>query len=139
MKGHSLISLVQLCNAGCVVYIDGDKLSIGFNGQHVMEAIRCPRTGLWLLPLNNQGPIPPDGTAETAAVAANVYHTSTRAEWIQYLHQACFSPNVETWCKAIDNDQFLGWPGLDSKSVRRHLPPSTATAKGHMARNQKNV
>jgi hypothetical protein len=70
---------------------------------------------------------------------ANVHHTSSRAEWIQYLHQACFSPTISSWCKAVNNDQFLSFPGLTAKAVKKYLPPSTATAKGHMARNAKNL
>ena len=64
---------------------------------------------------------------------------STRAKWIQYLHQACFSPTVSTWWKAIDNDQFIGWPGLSSKAVIKYLPESTSTAKGHMARTRQGI
>ena len=139
MKGHSLISLVQLCNAGCQIAITREALIVYYQGQEIMRGLKCNRTGLWLLPLTTKPLQQPISTDAPTNVAANVYQTSSRAEWIQYLHQACFSPNVDTWCKAIDNDQFMGWPGLTSKAVRKYLPPSTATAKGHMARNRKNV
>eukprot|EP00804_Cyclotella_cryptica_P015786 CCRYP_013416-RA/>CCRYP_013416-RA protein AED:0.39 eAED:0.38 QI:0/0/0/1/0/0/2/0/250 len=33
----------------------------------------------------------------------------------------------------------MSFPGLSSAAVKKYLPPSTATAKGHMARNQKNL
>eukprot|EP00804_Cyclotella_cryptica_P015695 CCRYP_018924-RA/>CCRYP_018924-RA protein AED:0.15 eAED:0.15 QI:0/-1/0/1/-1/1/1/0/1314 len=140
MRGHSLVSLVQLCNAGCSLRMNRDKLIISYLGKEVLQGTKCPHTGLWLLPLSQQhlqhqfSPPSPQ-----SPMMANVHHTSSRAEMIQYLHQACFSPTITSWCKAIDNDQFMSFPGLSSAAVKKYLPPSTATAKGHMARNQKNL
>jgi hypothetical protein len=133
MKGHFLVSLVQLCLAGCTVTINANEWKVWYKGELVLQGKRCIRTGLWLVPITGTNmDLNADGRQETEAVAGNVYHTSSRAEWIQYLHQACFSPAVKTWCKAIDNDQFLSWPGLMSAAVKKYLPPSTATVKGHM-------
>ena len=140
MKGHSLVSLVQLCRAGCVVYMDNDKLSVGYQGKVVIRGMKCPRTSLWLVPLTKTSSQANQTSQQTGEQSAsNVYHTSSRSEWIQYLHQACFSPVSSTWCKAIDNDQFLGWPGLTSKAVKKHLPASTATVKGHMVRPKQGI
>eukprot|EP00956_Cyclotella_meneghiniana_P038932 scaffold162391_cov109-Cyclotella_meneghiniana.AAC.1 len=61
------------------------------------------------------------------------------AETIQFLHQCLFSPTVDTLCKAIDNDQLIGFPHLTSAMVRKYLPESTATAKGHMKRLRRNT
>lgn len=132
MRGHSLISLTQLCRAGCHIQMTNDSLQVWYNGKEVMCGVKCPRTKLWLLPLNDT----PDNITECQAtdqLAANVYTYSSRAERIQYLHQACFSSTIETWCKAIENDQILSWPGLTATAVRKHLQPLPATAKGHMA------
>eukprot|EP00804_Cyclotella_cryptica_P019007 CCRYP_006480-RA/>CCRYP_006480-RA protein AED:0.25 eAED:0.14 QI:0/0/0/1/1/1/2/0/936 len=139
MKGHTLVSLVQLCNAGCNLCMDKNELVISYNNREVMRGIKCPRTGLWLLPLSNQGQAKATYLHLPAHSMSNVYHTSTRAEWIQYPHQACFSPTLSSWCKAIDNDQFMSFPGLTTWAARKYLPPSTATPKGHMARNSKNL
>eukprot|EP00804_Cyclotella_cryptica_P004410 CCRYP_006826-RA/>CCRYP_006826-RA protein AED:0.29 eAED:0.28 QI:0/0/0/1/0/0/3/0/476 len=61
-----------------------------------------------------------------------VHHTSTIAETIQYIHQCLFSPTVDTFCTAIDNDQLVGFPQITSAQVLKYLPESTATAKGHL-------
>ena len=42
------------------------------------------------------------------------------------------SPIIDTLVKAIDKNYFLGWPGLTSKLIKKHLPPSIATESGHM-------
>jgi hypothetical protein len=139
MKGHSLVSLVQLCMAGCTITISESAMNVWYKGELVLKGQKCNRTGLWLVPITEfQTDLSAEGQA-TEDVAGNVYHTSSRAEWIQYLHQACFSPTIATWCKAIDNDQFLTFPGLTSAAVRKYLPPSTATVKGHMARPQQGI
>jgi hypothetical protein len=58
MKGHSLVSLVQLCRAGCVVYMDKNQMSIGHNGKLVLKATKCAKTGLWLIPLSSASESP---------------------------------------------------------------------------------
>ena len=71
-------------------------------------------------------------TRPQAYVFANrAYHMNTLPALVQFLHRACFSPVVDTWCKAIDAGYFTTWPGLTSKLVRKHPPPSIDTAKGH--------
>ena len=63
----------------------------------------------------------------------------TKAELVQYLHRCDFSPVVHTWTKDIDSGYFATWPSLTSKLVRKHLPKSLATAKGHLKQDQKNI
>ena len=70
----------------------------------------------------------------------NVFHTTTKAELIKYLHQAAFSPVKATWKKAIANGHFTTWPGLTVEAVEKYLPRhSPATDKGHMSRQKQGV
>ena len=55
-----------------------------------------------------------------------------KATLAQYLHATCFSPVPSTFIKAIQNNNFITWPGLTTKLIQRHLPPSIATEKGHI-------
>ena len=57
---------------------------------------------------------------------------STLPALVQFLHRACFSPVMDTWCNAIDAGYFTTWPGLTSKLVRKHLPASIDTSKVHL-------
>ena len=69
--------------------------------------------------------------------ANNVFHTTTKAELIKYLHQAAYSPEKATWKKAIQNGHFTTWPGLTPEAVEKYLPRhSPATDKGHMSRQK---
>ena len=49
----------------------------------------------------------------------------------QYLHATCLSPPISTFIKAINNNNFVTWPGLTSKLMSKHLPKSTHTTLGH--------
>jgi hypothetical protein len=71
--------------------------------------------------------------------AHNAYQQSSKAKLIQFLHQCPFSPPPSTWIKAINNHQFDSWPGLTVEAVRKYLPDSMATAKGHMKKTPAGV
>ena len=64
--------------------------------------------------------------------ANNVYDYPLKRDIVKYLHCAAGSPAPATWCEAIDNNQYATWPGVSSQMVRKNLPKSLATTKGHM-------
>ena len=76
---------------------------------------------------------------DTTMQASNVYTLRTKTDLITYLHLASWSPTIDTWTKAIDNGYFTTFPGLDSATVRKHLPKSISTTKGHMRKIKKNI
>ena len=62
----------------------------------------------------------------------SVYDIKKKVDLIKYYHKCCFSPVISTWVQAIKKGIFCTWPGLTSAAVLKYLPPSLATAKGHM-------
>ena len=72
--------------------------------------------------------------------AHNAYEMTSKASLVQYLHQAAFSPSKATLLKALHNNQFVTWPGLTVKAVKKYLPESSpATDKGHMKRQKQGI
>ena len=63
----------------------------------------------------------------------------TKIYLIKYLHLACWSPTVATWCDAIDLGYFATFPGLTSSQVRKYFPKSITTAKGNLKQVRKNL
>jgi hypothetical protein len=63
----------------------------------------------------------------------------TKGDIVTYLHQACGSPVNSTWLKAIAAGFFTTWPGLTIDLVRKHLPKSIATAKGHLQQQMQGI
>ncbi|KAL7503761.1 hypothetical protein ACHAXN_001695, partial [Cyclotella atomus] len=135
----SLISIKVLCDKGCYVIFTKAACKIYYKGELVLEGKRHPGTGLWIVP-TSKTPIDtkPPTKFETHA-AHNAYQQSSKAKLIQFLHQCAFSPPASTWIKAINNNQFASWPGLTADAVRKYLPDSTATAKGHMKKTPAGV
>ena len=62
-----------------------------------------------------------------------------KSELVAFLHGAMGSVVSATWIKAIRNNQFLTWPGLTEKLVKRYLVPTMATAEGHLAQEKGNL
>ena len=79
-------------------------------------------------------PIPPH-----SLFSNNDHALSTKLEIVQYPHQSAFSPVVSTWITTITSGFFTTWPGITCALVRKHVPKSLATAKGHLRQDRKNV
>ena len=71
--------------------------------------------------------------------ANSAYQTSSQAELAMYYHQCLCSPTVSTLIKAIRNEQLKSWPGLTIELIKKHLPPASATARGHMVRTRQGT
>lgn len=130
LHGQALLSIGTFCDAGCTATFTASTVKLHHNGKLILEGSRCP-PGLWKTQTNQ--PISPAWQANAT------YTTQLKSNAIKFLHAACFSPVTETWTKAIDHGFFKSIPLLNSKEIRRLLPKSIATAKGHLNQLRKNV
>ena len=53
----------------------------------------------------------------------------TKTKLVDFLHAACFAPVKSTFIKAIKNNHFVSWPGLDVPLVTKHLGVNESTEK----------
>ena len=81
----------------------------------------------------------PSTTLQPTHHANSVYAMRTKKDLAQYLHQACWSPVTRTWTDAINAGYLATFPGLTASLVTKHLPPSLATAKGHMRNTRQHI
>ena len=143
----SLISTRKLCNAGCKVVFE-DECRVYYKGELVLRGPRDPTTDLWRLPINPMSP--PNGdmqsfqmdlhtSTESTQVAANVYTIPYRQNQVKFMHQSFLSPTIATLLKAINNNQLEGFPFMKADMIRKHLPASPATSKGHMKRPRAGI
>lgn len=108
---------------------------INKNNKVIIRGQRNKTDGLWDVPIQ----LPPK--------IKEIHHTSnaminldqTKTELAEYHHATCFSPSPSTFLDAIENGNFITWPGLNSKLIRKHLPASPNTVKGHLRQEQKNL
>jgi hypothetical protein len=74
------------------------------------------------------------GHSSLAAIDAQ-----SQQDLLLFLHAACFSPAHSTWEAAIKRGFFQSWPILNSRKLPARLPPSIATAKGHLDQTRQNL
>jgi hypothetical protein len=138
----SLISLGQLCDNGCdYVLLDRHYASVIKDGNTTGIGSRDTTTGMWVVDLEPScTPKPLPIQHPTYRHQANsAYEQKTKVQLIDFLHRACFSPTMSTWTQAIEKNFFTTWPGLTAEAVRKYLPKSLATAKGHLKTTRKNL
>ena len=112
LKNQSLLSVVKLCDAGCDITFLGNECTIQYNGKTVLEGIKCPRTNLWLVPLDELNIERNIKNTIPQQTCNNTYMHTTQTETIKYLHQCFFSPTKTTLLRAIANNQLIGVPVL---------------------------
>jgi hypothetical protein len=138
----SLISLGQLCDHGCdYVLLDKQYASVIQDGVATIIGVRDPSNGMWLVDIAPAGQVTPFPSQHPnyKHVANSVYEQTTKTALIDFLHRTCFSPVISTWIQAIESGFFTTWPGLTAEAVKKYLPKSLATAKGHLKASPKNL
>ena len=62
-----------------------------------------------------------------------------KTDLMNYLHGCCFWLVKSTFLKAIKNNHFTYWPGLDAELVNRHLTTNINTVKGHLKQERQGL
>ena len=136
LQNGTLLSIGQLCDAGCDAHFTKDSVVIKHNGTPVLHGQRTGSNGLWYL----TEPQHIESLHEANDTRPAFLPASTKAaDIVAFMHAALGSPAFSTLCKAIDAGYIHGIPGLTSRTVRNHPPFSIATVKGHQDQARKNV
>ena len=85
----SLLSIVKLFDAGCSVIFKHNSYIITYNNKIIIYGLKCPRTRLWLVPLNIQKWTHRTDQAlkHISNEINNVQATSSQQELVTYLNQ----------------------------------------------------
>ena len=142
-----LLSLVQFCNAGFTATLDSETVQRTKDVIATLSGTRDHTNGLYFVPLHPNYNVPtrnvytnlciPQYTPSLHLFQQRV--SQTLPALVQFLHRACFIFVVDTWYKAIDAGYFTTYPGLTSRIVRKNLPKSNKTAKGHLRISNQHV
>lgn len=135
----SLLSMGQLCDAGCIVTFDATGVQVRLNNVLLLSGTRTPESGLWHLTLDASAPCVP--TSVPASLLHHSYaalHSATPAELVAFAHAALFSPALSTLQRAVACGYLPNFMGLTSATLRRHPPTSVPMIKGHMDQARKN-
>jgi Reverse transcriptase (RNA-dependent DNA polymerase) len=133
VAGRTLISVGQLCDAGCKVIFEEQACKIQYKGETVLYGWRGQSDKLWQL----DQPIM-DAIVEQHEAAAAI-HSNKAEEIVRFMHATMGYPTIATLRKAIMKGFVQGFPGLTLQLLARHPPISEATYMGHMKQTRKNV
>ena len=129
LSSHSLLSIGQLCDAGCIVEFTATTVTVKYNTLIVLEGTRTPSTQLWHIQL----PEPPVTAQANIAVGS-----ATATELVAFAHSALWSPALTTLATSLTKGYVANFPGLSSRTLRHNPPHSKATIKGHLDQSRKN-
>ena len=128
LASGALLSLGQLCDAGCTAWFNSNTVYIIHKGKIILQGTRNHSTNnLWKL---HTTPPPSFDTIIHPINAA--IDNPTIAERIRFYHASMFSPTLDTFTKAINAGYLTTFPNLTSQQIRRYPPRTEATVKGHM-------
>ncbi len=71
--------------------------------------------------------------------ANSVYDLPCTEQAIKWMHAVGEYPVKLTWLKAIKAGNFIGWPLLTERNVKKYYPKTVETPKGHLNQTRKNV
>ena len=135
MTTHNLMSVGQLCDAGCTATMDKNTIQIEYDNQIVISGTRSDTTTLWHMDL-------PDEVEKTHMFphSANAaIPTDSIANVIAFMHGAFFSPTTSTLEKAMKKGYIPKIPGFTAENLKKYPPRSAATIKGHLDQTRKNI
>jgi hypothetical protein len=108
---NSLISVGQLCDSGCDVIFNQNKVEVNKDEKSVMSGVRDQKSRLWRVALQETQ------KSNYKNACNHAHETSNSKELINYLHATAFSPVQSSWIKAIKNGKKSSWPGLSEHAV----------------------
>jgi hypothetical protein len=136
IRTNSLLSVGQLCDAGCTTTFDNNTVKIWFGTELLLEDTRNHDTKLWTVPI--QVTTASDHNAPDPTDLPSSWHIINQVQKVDQLVAAMFAPSITTLIRAIQKDFLVGLPGLTVNNLRAYPPVTTATAKGHLDQNRQN-
>ena len=137
LKSASLISIGQLCDDGCTVTFTANGVKAVKENNIVLHGSRNWQDKLWDIKFDKYG----NHIRATSSPQHNVsqHHLNVIipknlavSKLIQFYQGCLFSPAKTTLLKAVENNNFLLWPGLTPDNVKKHYKETVFTAKGHL-------
>ena len=148
---HSLMSVGKTSDAGTISIFtkDGvtvhkeDDVMITCKGAPIMIGARDMQ-GRYRIPLVQRDgtwrPRKPSKKAREHFQQANsVYDLPSTEQAIKWMHAVCGYPVKSTWLAAVEAGNYVGWPMLNIRNVKKYYPETTETPKGHLNQSRKNV
>ena len=100
------------------------------NGKQIITGSRNSQDGLWDVQI-----LQPTSVCNILNVIMK--KDKKLQDLIHYYQACCFHPRKSTFLRAIQNGNFIKWPGLTSAAVNQYYVPTVESAKGHLNQERK--
>ena len=131
------MSVGQLCDAHCEVKFTAREVQIfNIKNQNIATGVRDYSTGLWKIPIPISMP-PPEPFFPL--INGVIKRDTPISDMCEFLHASLFSPTMSTLKSALENGFLNSFPGLTLKTIRKYLPISQATSKGHLTQDKVGI
>ena len=107
----------------------------------ILKGTRCYKDNLYDIDLRqNQLPnIATTNDSKCQKVNYIIRKDKTSSDLAQYLFATAFSPSMSTFKKAIQNGNFVTWPGIHKLNFEKLLGTTIASEKGHLDQEKKGL
>jgi hypothetical protein len=142
LASKSLISIGQLCDAGCKVTFDATDVTVYHDDKIALTGKRTSYTRLWHLDIpekNNANSLSHCDSNDVKYACNAAIGSATAAELVAFSHAALYSPALSTLEQALEREFLTSFPGLTKKSLRKHPPQSIPMVKGHLDQSRQNI
>jgi len=121
LASQSLLSMGQLCDAGCRVTFDATTATVTQGKTVSLTGRRTPKTRLWHMNVmkgeTTTSSNPPPREVSLAAVGS-----ATPEQIVAFAHACLFSPVLSTLEAALTKGYLTNFPGLTVTSLHKHPP-----------------
>jgi hypothetical protein len=137
---HNLLGIAPFADCGCKAIFTATAFNL-YHHKTLLLTGKRHSANLWHITLSNVNltTVPPRRMTNrtTNAKPVLLLHADTRkdAKYVQFVHACLGSPPPTTFLRAVERGFLAGelqFPRLTSRMVRRHMPDSEATARGHL-------
>ena len=135
----SLLSIGQLCDAGCIALFNKKQVLIIKDNSILLEGQRDGTTGLWNVAVPTNQPVRAPGPNVLQHAALSAIAAETVGERMAFLHACAGSPAISTFRAAISAGYFTTWPELTVAHVDKYLVEPAATVQGHLDQQRRNL
>ena len=144
LKSASLISVGQLCDDGCTVTFTAEDVTATKNKQVVLHGDRNLEDKLWDIKFDQFGNHIRASThqhneSDLHCLNVIIPKDLSISKLIQFYQGCLFSPAKSTLLKAVNNNNFITWPGLTPTNVQKYYKDTVYTAKGHLNQEKQNI
>ena len=129
----SLLSISELCNAGCLATFDANSFHLTYNDLPVIQGFKHANDKLWSVSL------PSNTCNNNSNPQCNAAQLSSDASFVSFVHTSLGNPVFSTFIHAIRAGYLNSWPRLSTAIVLAHPPHTIATAKGHLNQHRQGM